>query len=1001
VADTAADRLRQALEHADFGRRAEYERVTEELSFCRELAALHPGELPDGPRRLDAAQARALAGRALGEEAFVREVRGIEADLADFGRVAKTYSIYGVGHAHIDMNWQWSWTETVTATHDTFATMLRLMELYPEFVFSQSQASCYDIVRRHNPAMLERVRQRVREGRWEVVASHWVENDSNMAGPEALAQHVGQTRRFMAEHLGLRPEDVPVNWAPDTFTGHAARVPSYLAAAGVKYQYSHRIGTFGPHHLRAFWWEAEDGARVLFYYSGDTRFWYNERWRPGFSSHLIEFAKQTGLRRWLVSYGVGDHGGGPTRRDLERARDMGSWPLFPRVELGRVRDYFEWLEKNGQGLPTVRGELQVGANGAFTGMAYVKKANRIAENRLADAQLAGATAGAAARRHDHDMPAWPADLVREGWQDTLLGHFHDILPGCCVRDSRAHHHGLFQKTLATATVAELHALRAFSLQVAPALPDQGDAGRGPGQTPSLTLRDAMGGGVGFGQYNAGLWAHGNGKGTASPLPGAAGAPDGDGVRRFVLHNPTAFDLEETVELTIWENAEAWVAPMFREREFDVHFADGSPPVRAQKVLAGDHWWHDFVTLVFPARVPALGWAAVAVRDTTLSLPGAPAPAGPARVDIVRPEGCSGVLDSHHEGLENERIRLMVDSRTGALRELLDKRSGLVLAAEEGPAPALEFRYEMAHPGSAWGLGHMRPPEPVACLGFGRPRQGPLAGALECRLALGAAGRSEMALTYELRAGEPFVRMRLKGLWLERGKDPEGSPILRWRLPARLEGARAVYEVAFGFVERPYRAGEEMPGLEWAAVRGRAGGREAGVAVSTDGKYGYSLDGSALRVSLLRAAYDPDPLPDLDFHDMSWRVEPFAGLFRPETAYRSARHLTHEPRAIPSGLGRAGGPVWPATGRHLKVTGGVLCGVEPAGEAGGLALRAYEVEGLAQPLVLDFEGSPLGRVRKAETVDLNNQALAPASVSGQRVEVPQKAKAITAVRVWFA
>jgi alpha-mannosidase len=105
-----------------------------------------------------------------------------EETLAPIARVAKRYTIHCVGHGHIDMNWMWSWPETVAVTNDTFATVLRLMEEYPTFTFTQSQASVYAILERFNPEMLDQVRRRVKEGRWEVAASHWVENDKNMAG---------------------------------------------------------------------------------------------------------------------------------------------------------------------------------------------------------------------------------------------------------------------------------------------------------------------------------------------------------------------------------------------------------------------------------------------------------------------------------------------------------------------------------------------------------------------------------------------------------------------------------------------------------------------------------------------------------------------------------------------------------------------------------------------------------------------------------------------------
>ena len=131
-----------------------------------------------------------------------------ETILAPLKSTAKSYKLLCVGHAHIDMNWQWSWPETVGLTHDTFQTMLLLMEEFPNFIFSQSQASVYALIEKYNPAMFERIRQRVQEGRWEVTASQWVEGDKNLASGESISRHLLYTRTYFQDKFNLSPEDV-------------------------------------------------------------------------------------------------------------------------------------------------------------------------------------------------------------------------------------------------------------------------------------------------------------------------------------------------------------------------------------------------------------------------------------------------------------------------------------------------------------------------------------------------------------------------------------------------------------------------------------------------------------------------------------------------------------------------------------------------------------------------------------------------------------------------
>jgi len=99
---------------------------------------------------------------------------------------AKEYKLILAGHAHIDMDWMWSYHETVALTLSTFRTVLNLMNQYPEFCFSQSQASVYKMVEEYDPDMMEDIQARIREGRWEVTASAWVECDKNMPSTETV-----------------------------------------------------------------------------------------------------------------------------------------------------------------------------------------------------------------------------------------------------------------------------------------------------------------------------------------------------------------------------------------------------------------------------------------------------------------------------------------------------------------------------------------------------------------------------------------------------------------------------------------------------------------------------------------------------------------------------------------------------------------------------------------------------------------------------------------------
>lgn len=241
-------------------------------------------------------------------------VQGAERAMVEIGKAAKAYTLYCVGHGHLDMNWMWSWPETVSATHDTFASVLSLMEQYPTLTYSQSQASVYALMERYHPDMFEAIKQRVKEGRWEVTAVHWVEGDKNLSSAESLCRHLLYTRRYFQEKFDLSAEDIPIDWEPDTF-GHANTIPTILVQAGVRFYYSCRTGggfehpRVGQVRPRLFYWQAPDGSRVLV---NRESTWYNSYVNIGdnIALPMVNFVQETGLHHWLNVYGIGNHGGG-------------------------------------------------------------------------------------------------------------------------------------------------------------------------------------------------------------------------------------------------------------------------------------------------------------------------------------------------------------------------------------------------------------------------------------------------------------------------------------------------------------------------------------------------------------------------------------------------------------------------------------------------------------------------------------------------------------------
>ena len=945
--DSDLNELRESL--AGLGARAGRlaERIAAELAFAGEFADLHPTRRPRWRKLIDKALAILAEAAASGRASrLTKAVAAAEETLAPIGKLAKTYTIHCIGHAHIDMNWQWSWPETVAVTNDTFITVEKLMAEFDEFCFTQSQASVYAIVQDHNPAMFERIKARVAEGRWEIAAVHWVEGDKNLAGGESLARHMLYTRRFMREHFGLSPEDVPLDWEPDTF-GHAVTIPTVVTRGAARRYYLCRGGAFDKPPV--FWWRGPDGSRLLVHCETT---WYNGQIGTHAPAAMLAFCRQTGLTDWLFCYGVGDHGGGPTRRDILQAREMNSWPIYPTFRLTTTGDYFAVLEAAGDRWPVLDCELNFEFTGCYTSQSRIKQANRLGENRLLEAESAAAVALRALGRD------YPAGQLRQCWIDTIFGHFHDILPGSGVRETREYQMGLFQKAAAAAGIIKTHSLRDLAAAV-----DTSFAGTGRrGGSATGPEAQAMGAGAGRATMTGGLSA-------------AAHVPAGP--RAFLVFNPTAWQRCEVVTATVWDAA---------GDAFRVRTPDGRA-IPAQRTGGGNYWGHQYVELAFPASAGGLGYAAYAIE--------------PGRGDATGGVEVRATVRGA-PAMESDLLAVEFDPLSGGIVKLLDKAGGLDLADASRPMGVLEYVLERPGGMSAWTINQARRRiGPLEVVSLRPEHRGPHLASIVARMKL---NDSTFEVRYVLKAGQPWLEVHLSANWLERGGPEVGTPSLRAVFPLALSRPKARYEVPFGSIDRDLDAGQEVPALRWADVTGRSPeGRAAGMALLNDCKYGHSLDGSTLALTLIRSSYEPDPLPEIGEHAIGMAVAPHAGALPAAEAIRLGAAFNHPLEVVATDVHRGELPAVAAAVSQVRPGGVVLSAVKRAEDSDALVFRLHETAGRAAKATVALDPRLLGTAAEAVEVDLLerplDQSTARATKAGFTVAVP--AFGIASVMVSFA
>jgi alpha-mannosidase len=336
--------------------------------------------------------------------------------LEPFKKLAEDASVSLVGHSHIDMNWLWPMEETKSVCRRDFTTVDKLMQRYPDFRFSQSQATVYDFMENEQPELFERMKTRIHEKRWEVTAATWVEGDLNLAAGEAIVRQRLHAHRYTQSRFGLSPR---ICWEPDTF-GHPAMLPQILAKTGIRYYYSCRAGFHHP----LFHWQSPDGSTVL---AVQDPFGYGATVTPSaLVDSYIAYSGRYDLPGGLLVYGVGDHGGGATIRDIETAQAVQNETFMPKPVFSAAVPYYEQAETGGANIPTVKSELNTVFEGCYTSHGDIKHLNRSAENELLNVESLAALALSLA-----GYSGGQAGLA-EAWKSLCFHQFHDILCGCAI-----------------------------------------------------------------------------------------------------------------------------------------------------------------------------------------------------------------------------------------------------------------------------------------------------------------------------------------------------------------------------------------------------------------------------------------------------------------------------------------------------------------------------------------------------------------------------------------
>ncbi len=337
-----------------------------------------------------------------------------------------------VGHSHLDIAYYWRRIHAVQKNARTILIQLRLMDKYPEFRYTHTQAYTYETLEKYYPELFEELKERIREGRFEPVGAMYVEPDCNVPAAESLIRQFLYGQHYFRRAFGRTVDNA---WLPDVF-GNSWIMPQILRKSGVKFFVSNKMSTWNdtnrfPHNN--FIWRGIDGSEVYacvpptHFITWNMPSQIQENWEAYQD-------KETGGQT-LSMYGYGDGGSGVTEEMLEMIRRFPKVSVMPKVEVTGGSDFLHKNLENNDKLAVWDGELYLEMHrGTFTTKSDIKKMNRRLEFALREAEMI-------CTLEFLQGAAYPAEELRACWKKLLLNQFHDILPG-------SHIHPVYEDAMA-------------------------------------------------------------------------------------------------------------------------------------------------------------------------------------------------------------------------------------------------------------------------------------------------------------------------------------------------------------------------------------------------------------------------------------------------------------------------------------------------------------------------------------------------------------------------
>ena len=842
------------------------------------------------------------------------------------------------GNSHIDAAWLWPWTETVDVVKRTFGTALQLMYEYPQYTYTQSAAAYNEWMAQKYPYMNAEIAQRIKEGRWEIVGGMWVEPDLNMPDGESLVRQLLVGKRWCKQAYGV---DVRIGWNPDSF-GYNWQLPQIYKKSGVDYFVTQKMTWNDTNQLpfKLFWWESPDGSKVLTYFPNG---YGNDDLDPVRLTGDLSTARTraTGETEIMDLYGIGDHGGGPTRAVLDEGDKWvaaSKTDALPKMQFGIAQTFFSSVEKQiapdspewnyasiakgytpppavaGQmTIPTWKSELYFEYHrGVMTTQANHKRNMRDSEEQVLNAEKWASLAWL-------DGKPYPGLELTEDWKKVLLNQFHDLAAGSGI--------GVIYKD----AQKDYDVVRWSTNEI-------GSGALGL-VTDHINTAGAERSGDSIVVFNPLAWARTGGVQAKVHLA----APGTE---------PRIADLSVKGHL---------VVPTVVSREPGTDVAEIS-------FLASD--------------VPALGYKVFHLTSVAHGTTATPAPHAPKQ----EPAGKELILQSEKDGLA-----VRVSTESGCITSIRDEKSKFEYLAPNACGNQLQAFADNPKDYDAWNI------DPgtldVAPYTFPKADSVELAGdRIHPAVRVTRTWqKSKFVQTISLHADQVDIDNEID--W------HESHVLLKAAFPLSVSSDHATYEIPYGSIERTTKrtnswekAQFEVPAMRWADL----GDGAHGLSVINNSKYGYDAAGNVLRLTLLRSPKWPDPDADMGHHHFNFALYPHAGTWQQALTVRHGWEYNYPLTAV---VTTAHPGSLPASHSFASVSPDnvVLTAVKKAEDTNSLIFRAYEWAGNAS--TVDFHVPP-GATAATVTNMMETPEGNALTIAGDTIKAPIKPFEILTIRVGY-